>query len=45
MRKKIIWKELSVKNALSKKDRIDLIDQIADEIMDIYQEAFKKLAK
>lgn len=33
------------KKALSKKERLALVEQVADEVMDKYEEAFKKLAK
>lgn len=33
------------KKAVSKRERMALIEQVADEVMDRYEEAFKKLAK
>ena len=33
------------KRSLSKKEKMTLVEQVADEVMDEYEEAFKKLAK
>lgn len=47
MSKKLTKKRfrLGITKTLSKIDRIALIDQVADEIMNTYQEVFIKLAK
>lgn len=41
----IITSKKKKKVSLSKKEKMALVEQVANEVMDTYEEAFKKLAK